>query len=58
VELMPEKRYLFFPNLSKVVGSTPLQERVEALRPDIHLFGHTHFGWDQTIDGVRYMQVR
>jgi hypothetical protein len=45
LELLPEKRFLFFPNLAKVVGSTLLGERVEALRPDVHIFGHTHFGW-------------
>ena len=30
---------------------------MEALRPDLHVFGHTHFGWDATIDGVRYVQA-
>ena len=33
----------------------PLRRRVEALRPAL-VFGHTHFGWDATIDGVRYVQ--
>lgn len=45
LELLPEKRYLFFPNLAKVVGSTMLGDRVAQLRPDVHIFGHTHFGW-------------
>ena len=27
------------------------------LRPDVHVFGHTHFGWDHTIDGIRYIQA-
>jgi hypothetical protein len=45
LELLPEKRFLFFPNLAKVVGSTMLGERVAQLRPDVHIFGHTHFGW-------------
>eukprot|EP00241_Pyramimonas_parkeae_P006265 CAMPEP_0114259434 /NCGR_PEP_ID=MMETSP0058-20121206/19892_1 /TAXON_ID=36894 /ORGANISM="Pyramimonas parkeae, CCMP726" /LENGTH=394 /DNA_ID=CAMNT_0001374483 /DNA_START=1251 /DNA_END=2435 /DNA_ORIENTATION=- len=57
VELLPEKRYLFFPNLAKVVGSNMLRSRVERLKPDVHLFGHTHFGWDQTLDGIRYIQA-
>lgn len=26
-------------------------------KPDIHLFGHTHFGWDATLDGIRYVQA-
>lgn len=29
----------------KAVGSQPLGARVAALQPDLHVFGHTHFGW-------------
>jgi len=57
VELSLEKRYLFLPTLAKAIGSEPLRARVEALRPDMHVFGHTHFGWDATLDGVRYVQA-
>ena len=57
IELIPEKRYLYYPNLPKMVGSCALRERVQSLRPAIHVFGHTHFGWDMTLDGVRYIQV-
>jgi hypothetical protein len=57
IELMPEKRFLYLPTLSKAVGSDYLKQRVQQLRPDLHVFGHTHFGWDSTIDGVRYVQV-
>lgn len=53
-ELLPEKRFLFQPNLSKVVGSRWLRRRVEGLRPDLHVFGHSHFPWDMTLDGIRY----
>jgi hypothetical protein len=56
-ELCPEKRFLFFPNLPKAVGSTFLRARVDALAPDVHVFGHTHFGWDAMLDGVRYIQA-
>lgn len=35
----------------KAVGSLPVAERVQQLCPDIHIFGHTHFAWDATIDG-------
>ena len=41
--LLPEKRYLFVPPLAKMVGSKPLQQRVDALAPDVLVFGHTHF---------------
>lgn len=57
IELLPEKRMLFFPNLAKAVGSTFLRQRVEKLRPTAHIFGHTHFAWDATIGGTRYLQV-
>jgi Icc-related predicted phosphoesterase len=42
-ELNPEKRFLFFPPLAKAVGSVHLAARIDALRPDVHVFGHTHF---------------
>jgi len=57
LELCPEKRFLFFPNLVKAVGSRWLGARVAALAPDLHVFGHTHFGCDATLDGVRYVQA-
>jgi len=54
-ELMPEKRFLFQPNLAKLVGSEYIRRRVDALQPDLHVFGHSHFPWDMTLDdGVRY----
>lgn len=55
--LCPEKRFLTLPSLSKAVGSRPLGERVARLRPEAHVFGHTHFGWDATLDGIRYFQA-
>lgn len=55
-ELCPEKRFLLYPELPKAAGSDILRERVERLQPDVHVFGHTHFGWDMEIDGIRYLQ--
>eukprot|EP00967_Tisochrysis_lutea_P102484 scaffold154328_cov32-Tisochrysis_lutea.AAC.1 len=57
IELIPEKRFLIYPPLTSAVGSIPLGRRVQSLEPDLHVFGHTHFGWDATIDGVRYLQA-
>ena len=45
------------PALAKAVGSTFLERRVASLKPDVHVFGHTHFGWDATLDGTRYVQA-
>ncbi|GAX78946.1 hypothetical protein CEUSTIGMA_g6386.t1 [Chlamydomonas eustigma] len=47
--LIPEKRFLYFPNLVKAVGSIPLSERVRRLAPIAHVFGHSHFAWDATL---------
>ncbi|KAI7841790.1 hypothetical protein COHA_004514 [Chlorella ohadii] len=55
--LLPEKRYLYYPNLAKAVGSDFLAARVAQLQPDLHLFGHTHFAWDACIGGTRYIQA-
>ena len=58
VELLPEKRYLTLPVLAKASGSSFLHERILALQPTMHAFGHTHFGWDAKLDdGVRYVQA-
>ena len=56
-ELLPEKRFLFFPQLAKAAGSLPLRTRVADLRPTLHLFGHTHFAWDQRLSCARYVQA-
>lgn len=62
-ELCPEKRMLFYPNLPKVVGSDYLEARVrevhgmEGSLSACHVFGHTHFCWDATLDGIRYIQA-
>lgn len=56
-ELLPEKRKLFYPNLPKMCGSEFLRKRISDLRPAVHVFGHTHFGWDAVIDGTRFVQA-
>eukprot|EP00913_Durusdinium_trenchii_P026339 g24715.t1 len=56
-ELLLEKRFLMIPCLAKASGSNFLRARVEQLKPDVHIFGHTHFGWDTVLDGVRYVQA-
>merc|ERR1711971_1051870 len=29
----------------------------QRLKPNVHIFGHTHFGWDQQIDDIRYISA-
>lgn len=55
-ELLPEKRMLYQPNLAKAAGSDFLAKRMQQIQPTAHIFGHTHFNWDATNDGVRYIQ--
>ena len=43
------------PTLHEIVGSDLLRRRVERLGPGAHCFGHTHFAWDQTLEGTRYL---
>ena len=56
--ILPEKRFLFFPNLAKAVGSLPLEARVMELAPDVHVFGHTHFAWDMSVAGRNSLRER
>lgn len=62
-DLCPEKRMLFYPNLPKIIGSSFLDARVRSIHgargsdSACHVFGHTHFGWDAILDGIRYVQA-
>ncbi len=43
--------------MKELQGSRFLQARVRRLRPRLHVFGHTHFGWDAELNGQRYLQA-
>jgi len=53
-ELIPT--YLFHDELRKVSGSNPLKNQIHRLKPNTHVFGHTHLPVDETINGIRYLQ--
>ncbi len=55
-ELTPEKRFLIEPQLSKVIGSDVLEGQLRRLRPNLHLFGHTHIPIDMELEDIRYIQ--
>ncbi|KAH8098728.1 calcineurin-like phosphoesterase [Aureococcus anophagefferens] len=55
-ECVPEKRFLLEPSLAKVSGSDDLGRGVAALRPDVHVFGHTHIPVDLDLDGTYHVQ--
>jgi Calcineurin-like phosphoesterase len=42
--------------LSLVVGDPAIDEQLRALGSSVHVFGHTHWQADTTIEGVRYIQ--
>lgn len=62
-DLCPEKRMLLYPNLPKIIGSDFLERRIRSIHgakgsdTSCHVFGHTHFGWDALLDGIRYTQA-
>jgi hypothetical protein len=42
---------------AKAVGSDFLAERLRRLQPALHVFAHSHFAWDCTLGGTRYVQA-
>lgn len=50
---------LLYPKLPKMIGSDWLEARVRRFHGErgsdtaCHLFGHTHFAWDSTLEGIR-----
>ena len=55
-ELLPPVQYLRFKELPLVAGTDHLERQLRAAHASVHVFGHTHIPWDETIDGVRYVQ--
>lgn len=41
--------------LDPVLGSTRLEDQLRALRPDIHVYGHSHINRAVSLGGVRYV---
>eukprot|EP00200_Dunaliella_tertiolecta_P008280 CAMPEP_0202371874 /NCGR_PEP_ID=MMETSP1127-20130417/3190_1 /ASSEMBLY_ACC=CAM_ASM_000462 /TAXON_ID=3047 /ORGANISM="Dunaliella tertiolecta, Strain CCMP1320" /LENGTH=415 /DNA_ID=CAMNT_0048968257 /DNA_START=130 /DNA_END=1376 /DNA_ORIENTATION=+ len=62
-DLLPEKRFLTFPNLAKAVGSRPLGERISRLQPLLHVFGSVMLpkgapGEDALLEADRELHTR
>lgn len=55
-DLLPDPAQLRFKGLPKVAGSAVVEQQLRALGSEVHVFGHSHIPWDETIDGVRYLQ--
>lgn len=55
-ELLPLVGSLRFKQLPRVAGAEGIDVQLRAAGSSVHVFGHTHIPWDETIDGVRYVQ--
>ncbi|MCB1672283.1 MAG: metallophosphoesterase [Pseudomonadales bacterium] len=55
IELMPQsipdRKRILYP----VLGSTGLGEQVTQLKPDIHIYGHSHVNQSRIVEGIRYV---
>jgi predicted phosphodiesterase len=43
--------FLLYP----VLGTTRLEQQIRRLRPNVHLYGHSHINGEHLIDGIRYV---
>lgn len=55
IDVMPdripvEKRFIY-----PVLGTARLEEQLRRLKPDVHIYGHSHVNRDIDIDGIRYI---
>ena len=42
--------------MGQIEGSVALQQQVALIKPNVHIFGHTHWDISTTVGGVRYVQ--
>jgi len=43
------------PNFSLVAGTDLLDEQIKLIRPQVHIYGHSHRKMETLIDGTRYI---
>jgi predicted phosphodiesterase len=55
IDLMPSYVPAQVQLLYPVLGATRIERQLRALRPDIHVYGHSHLNRNVTIDGVSYI---
>lgn len=48
---IPEKRREVYPML----GSVLLEQQIRAVKPALHIFGHSHINLEVAVDGIRYL---
>lgn len=55
IDLMPDFIPLAMRKIYPVLGSNRLERLIREIRPDIHVYGHSHVNRDVVIDGVNYI---
>ena len=55
-DVLPPVVHLRFKEPPRVAGTDRLESQLRTAGSCVHIFGHTHIPWDETIDGVRYVQ--
>ncbi|WP_186188393.1 metallophosphoesterase family protein [Burkholderia gladioli] len=48
---IPASRRMLYP----VLGSSLIEAQVRRIRPDLHLYGHSHVNREVVLDGIRYL---
>jgi predicted phosphodiesterase len=55
IDLMPSYIPQAYHYLYPVLGSELLENQIRALKPDIHIYGHSHVNRYLTMDGIQYI---
>jgi Icc-related predicted phosphoesterase len=55
IDLMPDLIPPAFRKIYPVLGSRRIETLVRTLRPDIHVYGHSHVNREVTVDGLKYI---
>lgn len=55
IDLMPDYIPQAYRYLYPVLGCVGLEQQIRALKPDIHVYGHSHVNRCRTLDGITYI---
>ena len=55
IDLMPNRIPLERRNIYPVLGSVHLGSQVAKLKPDLHIYGHSHVNQSMVLDGIHYV---
>ncbi len=55
IDVMPERIPMAMRYIYPILGSTALGEQVQALKPKVHVYGHSHVNRRVQLDGILYV---